>query len=101
MAIRPASSPTAAQSTRSASDRTTRNSLMRIVERHGDDAALREALLARSDLPVDVRQAGDEPREVGAVRALGEAERRALPRLPGDPLAALGREPRPASSPRA
>ncbi|AWN48971.1 hypothetical protein DK419_23595 [Methylobacterium terrae] len=35
----------------------TRGSLMRIVERHGDDARLREALLARPDLPLDVRQA--------------------------------------------
>ncbi|QRE73044.1 DUF2336 domain-containing protein [Methylobacterium aquaticum] len=35
----------------------TRGSLLRMVERHGDDASLREALLARADLPVDVRQA--------------------------------------------
>ncbi|MFH6785886.1 MULTISPECIES: DUF2336 domain-containing protein [Methylobacterium] len=35
----------------------TRGSLMRIVERHGDDARLREALLARPGLPLDVRQA--------------------------------------------
>jgi uncharacterized protein (DUF2336 family) len=32
-------------------------SLARMVERHGDNAALREALLARPDLPLDVRQA--------------------------------------------
>jgi uncharacterized protein (DUF2336 family) len=32
-------------------------SLARIVERHGDRAALREALLARPDLPLDLRQA--------------------------------------------
>ncbi|KAA2237997.1 DUF2336 domain-containing protein [Salinarimonas soli] len=32
-------------------------SLARIVERHGDDGALREALLARPDLPLEVRQA--------------------------------------------
>ncbi|GJD49979.1 hypothetical protein OPKNFCMD_2715 [Methylobacterium crusticola] len=35
----------------------TRGSLLRVVERHGDDGALREALLARDDLPLDVRQA--------------------------------------------
>lgn len=35
----------------------TRGSLMRIVERHGGDAPLREALLARPGLPLDVRQA--------------------------------------------
>ncbi|KMO39251.1 DUF2336 domain-containing protein [Methylobacterium aquaticum] len=35
----------------------TRGSLLRMVERHGDDASLREALLARADLPIDVRQA--------------------------------------------
>ncbi|TGD98636.1 DUF2336 domain-containing protein [Methylobacterium nonmethylotrophicum] len=35
----------------------TRGSLLRMVERHGDDARLREALLARPDLPLDVRQA--------------------------------------------
>ncbi|SFV13927.1 Uncharacterized conserved protein, DUF2336 family [Methylobacterium sp. 174MFSha1.1] len=35
----------------------TRGSLLRMVERHGEDAALREALLARADLPLDVRQA--------------------------------------------
>ncbi|GEP03941.1 hypothetical protein MOX02_19790 [Methylobacterium oxalidis] len=31
--------------------------LLRMVERHGDDAALREALLARADLPLEVRHA--------------------------------------------
>ncbi|MGY2050855.1 DUF2336 domain-containing protein [Methylobacterium sp. JK268] len=35
----------------------TPGSLMRIVERHGEDGALREALLARPDLPLEVRQA--------------------------------------------
>ena len=35
----------------------TRGSLLRMVERHGDDAPLREALLARADLPLEVRQA--------------------------------------------
>lgn len=34
-----------------------RFSLDRIVERHGDEPELREALLARDDLPVEVRQA--------------------------------------------
>jgi uncharacterized protein (DUF2336 family) len=34
-----------------------RFSLDRIVERHGDDPLLRETLLARDDLPVEVRQA--------------------------------------------
>ena len=33
------------------------SSLMRVLERHGDDGALREAMLARDDLPVEVRQA--------------------------------------------
>lgn len=33
------------------------SSLARMVERHGEDGALREALLARPDLPLDVRQA--------------------------------------------
>lgn len=32
-------------------------SLLRAVERHGDDAPLRDALLARPDLPLEVRQA--------------------------------------------
>jgi uncharacterized protein (DUF2336 family) len=32
-------------------------SLARMVERHGDHAELREALLARPDLPLDIRQA--------------------------------------------
>lgn len=32
-------------------------SLLRLVERHGDDAPLREALLTRPDLPLEVRQA--------------------------------------------
>lgn len=32
-------------------------SLARMVERHGEDGALREALLARPDLPVDIAQA--------------------------------------------
>lgn len=31
--------------------------LLRMVERHGDDAALRQALLARPDLPIEVRHA--------------------------------------------
>ncbi|KAB1074219.1 DUF2336 domain-containing protein [Methylobacterium planeticum] len=31
--------------------------LLRMVERHGDDARLREALLARADLPLEVRHA--------------------------------------------
>ncbi|WP_336488861.1 DUF2336 domain-containing protein [Methylobacterium nigriterrae] len=31
--------------------------LLRMVERHGDDAALREALLTRADLPLEVRHA--------------------------------------------
>ncbi|GJE46890.1 DUF2336 domain-containing protein [Methylobacterium soli] len=31
--------------------------LLRMVERHGDDATLREALLARADLPLEVRHA--------------------------------------------
>ncbi|MGU3539763.1 DUF2336 domain-containing protein [Methylobacterium sp. A54F] len=31
--------------------------LLRMVERHGGDAALREALLARADLPIEVRHA--------------------------------------------
>ncbi|MGE7415309.1 DUF2336 domain-containing protein [Methylobacterium tarhaniae] len=35
----------------------TRGSLLRMVERHGADAPLREALLARDRLPLDVRQA--------------------------------------------
>ncbi|ACL61942.1 DUF2336 domain-containing protein [Methylobacterium nodulans] len=35
----------------------TPGSLLRMVERHGDDGALREALLARPDLPLEVRQA--------------------------------------------
>lgn len=35
----------------------TPGSLMRMVERHGGDGAVREALLARPDLPLDVRQA--------------------------------------------
>ncbi|RVU16308.1 DUF2336 domain-containing protein [Methylobacterium oryzihabitans] len=35
----------------------TRGSLLRLVDRHGDDGSLREALLARADLPLDVRQA--------------------------------------------
>ena len=33
------------------------SSLMRMLERHGDDGALREAMLARDDLPAEVRQA--------------------------------------------
>lgn len=36
--------------------RITTGSLMRMVERHGGDAALREAILARPDLPLEVRQ---------------------------------------------
>ncbi|GJD31994.1 hypothetical protein PMNALOAF_3259 [Methylobacterium adhaesivum] len=32
-------------------------SLLRLLERHGDDAPLRDALLARADLPLEVRQA--------------------------------------------
>ena len=35
----------------------TQSSLFRIVERHGDRPALREALLSRADLPVEVAQA--------------------------------------------
>ena len=35
----------------------THHTLARMVERHGDDGALREALLARPDLPVDIAQA--------------------------------------------
>lgn len=35
----------------------TTGSLMRMVARHGDAASLREALLARPDLPLEVRQA--------------------------------------------
>lgn len=31
--------------------------LLRMVERHGDDAELRQALLARTDLPIEVRHA--------------------------------------------
>ncbi|WP_019903994.1 DUF2336 domain-containing protein [Methylobacterium sp. 77] len=34
----------------------TTGSLMRMVERHGDDSGLRDALLARADLPLEVRQ---------------------------------------------
>lgn len=33
------------------------SSLMRMLERHGDDGAVREAMLDRDDLPVEVRQA--------------------------------------------
>lgn len=36
--------------------RVARFSLDRIVERHGDDAELRDVLLRRDDLPVDIRQ---------------------------------------------
>ncbi|MCJ2035847.1 DUF2336 domain-containing protein [Methylobacterium sp. J-068] len=36
--------------------RITTGSLMRMVERHGDAAVLREAILARPDLPLEVRQ---------------------------------------------
>jgi len=35
----------------------TTGSLLRLVARHGDDAALREAVLARPQLPLEVRQA--------------------------------------------
>ncbi|MFE1602530.1 DUF2336 domain-containing protein [Methylobacterium sp. ID0610] len=35
----------------------TPGSLLRMVERHGDTGALREAILARPDLPLEVRQA--------------------------------------------
>ncbi|ACA20563.1 conserved hypothetical proteinn [Methylobacterium sp. 4-46] len=35
----------------------TPGSLLRMVERHGEDGGLREALLARPDLPLEVRQA--------------------------------------------
>ncbi|GJE18537.1 DUF2336 domain-containing protein [Methylobacterium marchantiae] len=34
----------------------TTGSLMRMVERHGDDTGLRDAMLARADLPLEVRQ---------------------------------------------
>ena len=43
-------------------------SLFRIVERHGNDGPLREALLARDDLPVAVRQAVS----VALARSLGD-----------------------------
>lgn len=42
---------------RNRSARITTGSLLRIAERHGGDAALREALLARPGLPLEVRQA--------------------------------------------
>ncbi|MCJ2047656.1 DUF2336 domain-containing protein [Methylobacterium sp. J-078] len=41
---------------RNRSARITTGSLMRMVERHGDDAALREAILTRPNLPLEVRQ---------------------------------------------
>jgi hypothetical protein len=61
------------------------------------EAALTDlsGLTARGEL-AGLAQVGDEPREVGAVRALGEAERRALPRLPGDPARHLPAPGRPA-----
>ncbi|MCC0808767.1 DUF2336 domain-containing protein [Methylobacterium sp. W2] len=37
--------------------RITTGSLLRMVERHGDDAGLRDALTTRADLPLEVRQA--------------------------------------------
>lgn len=37
--------------------RITTGSLLRMVERHGDDADLREAMLARPNLPLEIRQA--------------------------------------------
>jgi uncharacterized protein (DUF2336 family) len=74
------------------------SSLMRALERHGDDGRVREAMLARDDLPVDVRQAvaarlaaslqafvvgcGWLTRERGA-RVVREARDRATLALPG------------------
>ena len=42
---------------RNRSARITTGSLLRMVERHGDDAGLRNALTLRADLPLEVRQA--------------------------------------------
>ncbi|NEU12590.1 DUF2336 domain-containing protein [Methylobacterium sp. BTF04] len=42
---------------RNRSARITTGSLLRMVERHGSDAGLREAVLARPELPLEVRQA--------------------------------------------
>ncbi|KQP06617.1 hypothetical protein ASF28_16285 [Methylobacterium sp. Leaf99] len=42
---------------RNRSARITAGSLLRLVARHGDDASLREAVLARPHLPLEVRQA--------------------------------------------
>jgi len=41
---------------RNRSARITTGSLMRMIARHGDDATLREAVLARPNLPLEVRQ---------------------------------------------